>query len=373
MREVVILGVGMTNFGRFPQLPYYKIGADAVLDALGDAGIEWKDIPVAFCANTNNGMCPGELVEAELGHTGITVVNVQNACAGGQTACFTAYQAIASGAYDIALALGVEQMPRGAVVGMPSTPAMLMGAESMVSKYAMKMQRAIYEHRYTLDQMAKVSVKNHENGCLNPRSQYKLHLTIEDIHNSRMIAEPLTLYHCCPTGDGAAAVILCSEEVARKYTTPPFIKVAGVALRTQTFVRGDPADTHEITINTAREAYEKAGIGPGDLNIVELHDNFTISELEHCEELGLCGEGEGGRLIDEGITEITGSLPVSTSGGLLAKGHPTSATGISQMYEIVWQMRGQAGQRQVKDPKVGLCNCNGGDQGMACGIVIIKK
>jgi benzoylsuccinyl-CoA thiolase BbsB subunit len=373
MRDVVILGVGMTDFGRFPQVPYYKIGADAVLDALADAGMQWKDIPVVFCANTNNGMCPGELVEAELGHTGITVINVQNACAGGQTACFTAYQAIASGAYDIALALGVEQMPRGAVAGMPSTPAMLMGAESMVSKYAMKMQRAIYEGRYTLDQMAKISVKNHENGCLNPHSQYKLHLTVEDVHNSRMIAEPLTLYHCCPTGDGSAAAVLCSEDVARKYAAQPFIKLAGVALRTQTFVRGDPADTHQITINTARDAYEKAGIGPEDLDIVELHDNFTISELEHYEELGLCGAGEGGKLIDEGATEITGRIPVSTSGGLLAKGHPTAATGISQMYEIVWQMRGQAGQRQVKDPKVGLCNCNGGDQGMACGVVIIKK
>lgn len=374
MGDVVILGVGMTNFGRFPEIPYYKLGADAVSEALGDAGIEWKDIPVVYCANVNNGQCPGEMVEAELGHTGIPVINVQNACASGQTSCLMAYQAIASGAYDIVLTLGVEQMPRGAVVGMPPTPSMLMGADSFIGKYAMKMQRAIYEHRYTIDQMAKVSVKNHKNACYNPRSQYKLDLSIQDVHNSRVIAYPLTLYHCCPSSDGAAALVLCSEKVARKYTTPPFIKVAGGALRSQTFVRGDPADTHEITINTAKEAYEKTGISPEDINIVELHDNFSISELEHCEELGLCGEGEGGRLIDEGETEITGRIPVSTSGGLLGKGHPMAATGVAQVCEIVWQMRGQAGQRQITAiPKVGLSKCNGGDQGMACGIVIIKK
>ena len=151
------------------------------------------------------------------------------------------------------------------------------------------------------------------------------------------------------------------------------LESAGGALRTQTFVRGDPADTHEITINAAKDAYEKTGIGPEDVNIVELHDNFSISELEHCEELGLCGDGEGGRLIDEGATEITGRIPVSTSGGLLGKGHPMAATGVAQVCEIVWQMRGQAGQRQAKNPKVGLSNCNGGDQGMVCGIVIIKK
>jgi len=373
MGEVVILGAGMTSFGRFPEIPYYKLGADAVLEALSDAGIEWKDIQVVYCANTNNGMCSGEMVEAELGHTGVPVINVQNACAGGQTACLTAYQAVASGGYDIALVIGVEQMPRGVVQGMPITPGVLMGVDSFVGKYAMKMQRAIYENRYTLDQMAKVSVKNHKNACYNPRSQYKLNLTIQDVHNSRVIAYPLTLYHCCPTSDGAAALVVCSERVARRYATPPFIKMAGGALRSQTFVPGDPADTHEITINTAKEAYEKTGIGPEDIDIVELHDNFTISELEHYEELGLCGDGEGGRLIDEGVTEITGRIPVSTSGGLLGKGHPMAATGVAQVCEIVWQMRGEAGKRQVNNVKVGLSNCNGGDQGMACGVIIIKK
>ena len=138
-----------------------------------------------------------------------------------------------------------------------------MGAESMLAKYAMKMQRAIYEERYTIDQMAMVSVKNHKNACYNPRSQYQLDLTLEDVHNSRMVADPLTLYHACPTSDGAAAMIVCSRKVARGYGSPPFIKLAGVALRTQTFVRGDPADTQYVTACTAREAYERTGVGAG--------------------------------------------------------------------------------------------------------------
>jgi acetyl-CoA acetyltransferase len=303
----------------------------------------------------------------------VPVINVQNACAGGQTACLTAYHAVAAGIYDVALAVGVEQMPKGVIVGMPPTPAVLMGADSMLAKYAMKMQRAIHENRYTLDQMARVSVKNHKNACYNPRSQYKLDLTVDDVHASRLVADPLRLYHACPTSDGAAAMVVCSASVARRYQRPPFIKLASVALRTQTFVRGDPADTREVTANAAREAYEKTGIGPEDLDLVELHDNFTVSELEHYEDLGLCGDGEGGRLLEEGATAITGRIPVNTSGGLLGKGHPMAATGLAQLCEIVWQLRGQAGERQVASPKVGLTNCNGGDQGMACGIAVIQR
>ncbi|MFC2031932.1 thiolase family protein [Chloroflexota bacterium] len=373
MRKVVVLGVGMTDFGRFPEIPFPKIGADAIIDALQNAGLEWKDILIMYCANTANGGCVGELVEAEIGHTGIPVINVDNACAGGQTTFLMAYQAVAGGTYDIALAIGVEQMPRGPLAGLQPTPENLMGIENMVSKYAMKMQRAIYEHRYTLNQMALVSVKNHKNGCYNPHSQYKLALTLEDVHNSRMISDPLTLYHCCPTGDGAATAILCTEEIARKHATPPFITVAGGALRSQTFVRGEANESRLISVNTANEAYEIAGIGPEDLDMVELHDNFTISELEHIVDLGLCEEDEVGRLMEEGAFDLTGRIPVSMSGGLLAKGHPTSATGVAQICELVWQMRGQAGQRQGKDPKVSLSHCCGGNFGMVCGVNILKK
>ncbi|MFC1873802.1 thiolase family protein, partial [Chloroflexota bacterium] len=192
-------------------------------------------------------------------------------------------------------------------------------------------------------------------------------------HNSRMIADPLTLYHCCPTGDGAAAVVLCTEEIAKRYTTEPFIRLAGGALTSQRFIRGELADTRDVSVRAAKQAYEIAGIGPEDVDMVELHDNFTVGELEHIVDLGLCEEDEVGSLMEEGVFNITGRIPVSMSGGLLAKGHPTSATGVSHICELVWQMRGQAGQRQVKDPKIGLSHCSGGDEGMACVVNVVKK
>jgi len=375
MRDVVILGIGMTNFGRFPERPVAKIGAEAMLAALKDAGIAWKDVPVVYCAHAMGRTVDGELVEAELGHTGIPVINVSNACAGGGTAALLAYQAIATGLYDLAVAIGVDQAPPGPLGGLfPPTAEGALGIDTYVGKYAMKMQRAIFERRYTLDQMATVSVKNHNNACINPRSQYKISMaSVDDVHSSRMIAEPMTLYHCCPTGDGAAALIFCTEALARRYTTTPFIKFAAGALTSQEFIRGELADTRDVTVRAAKQAYEICGIGPEDLDLVELHDNFTVSELEHIVDLGICREEEVGSLMERGEFDIAGKTPVNVSGGLLGKGHPTSATGIAQLCEITWQLRGQAGKRQVNNPKTGLAHCCGGDEGMATFVHIVKK
>jgi acetyl-CoA acetyltransferase len=375
MRSVVILGVGMTNFGRFPERPVAKVGAEAVLASLKDAGIGWKEVPIVYCAHATGRSVDGQFVEAELGHTGIPIINVSNACAGGGTAALVAYQAVATGLYDLALAMGVDQAPRGPYGGLsPPTVEGALGIDTLMAKYAMKMQRAIYEQRYTLDQMAMVSVKNHNNACLNPRSQYKIHMTsVEDVHHSRMIADPMTLYHCCPTGDGAAAAIFCTEAIARKHATAPFIHFAGGALTSQIFIRGELADTRDVTVRAAKKAYEICGIGPEDLDVIELHDNFAISELEHIVDLGLCDEYEVGPLMEEGVFNIAGRIPVNVSGGLLGKGHPTAATGIAQICELVWQLRGQAGQRQVNNPKTGLTHCCGGDEGMATYVHIVTK
>jgi benzoylsuccinyl-CoA thiolase BbsB subunit len=375
MRDVVILGIGMTNFGRFPERPVAKIGAEAMLAALKDAGIAWKDVPVVYCAHAMGRTVDGELVEAELGHTGIPVINVSNACAGGGTAALLAYQAIATGLYDLSVAIGVDQAPPGPLGGLfPPTAEGALGIDTYIGKYAMKMQRAIFEDRYTLDQMARVSVKNHNNACINPRSQYKIRMeSVDDVHSSRMIAEPMTLYHCCPTGDGGAAIIFCTEALARRYTTAPFITFAGGALTSQEFIRGELADTREVTVRAAKQAYEASGIGPEDLDLVELHDNFTVSELEHIVDLAICREEEVGSLMERGVFDIAGTTPVNVSGGLLGKGHPTSATGIAQLCEITWQLRGQAGERQVNNPKTGLAHCCGGDEGMATFVHIVKK
>ena len=375
MREVVILGVGMTRFGRFPEKPVAKVGAEAVLASLKDAGIEWKEVPAVYCAHAMGRTVDGQLVEAELGHTGIPIINVSNACAGGGTAALVAYQAVAMGLYDLVVAMGVDQAPRGPLGGLfPPTIEGALGIDTWLAKYAMKMQRAVHEGRYTIDQMAMASVKNHNNACLNPRSQYKIHMTgVEDVHRSRMVADPMTLYHCCPTGDGGAAAIFCTEEIARRHTTPPLIKFAGGALTSQTFIRGEMADTRDVTARAAKKAYEICGIGPEDLDVIELHDNFAVSELEHIVDLGLCVEEDVGHLMEEGAFDISGSIPVNVSGGLLGKGHPTAATGIAQLCEIVWQLRGQAGQRQVPSPRAGLSHSCGGDEGMATYVNIVKK
>ena len=229
----------------------------------------------------------------------------------------------------------------------------------------------------TIEQLAKVSIKNHRNGCLNPYLQFQKEVTLEEIANSPTVADPLTVLHCCPTGDGAASAILCSGDIVKRFSSKP-IKIAASVLKSGSYDGGwRDLTTNDQTIRASREAYEMSGIGPEDLNLIELHDCFTIAEIFHYENLGLCKKGEGGRLIDEGITELTGKIPVNPSGGLLAKGHPLGATGVAQIVEIVWQLRGEAGKRQVSNAKTGLAHCVGGvvdglDLG-ACTIHILKR
>jgi acetyl-CoA acetyltransferase len=245
-----------------------------------------------------------------------------------------------------------------------------MGLLSIPSKYAMIARRHMEEYGTTEEQIAKVSVKNHRHGALNPYSQHQKELTLEEVMGSRMICDPLTLFQCAPTGDGVAALVLCAEEVAAKYSIKPPIKMAGGALCSQVYVPDDPTGIYAYTIKAAREAYEMAGLGPEDLDVVELHDCFSIAEICHYENLGLCPKGEGGRLIDEGATELGGRIPVNTSGGLLSRGDPTGATGVAQVVELVWQLRGEAGKRQVPDAKVGLAQ---NLTGMVCSVHILKR
>ena len=218
----------------------------------------------------------------------------------------------------------------------------------------------MYEYGTTLEQFAKISVKNHHNGCLNPYSQYQKELTIEEILNSRMIAEPITLLQCCPNSDGASAVILCSNSVAGRFTSKP-IKVAASVLKSGDYLHHwIDATFSDMSYKSAKEAYEMAGCGPEDIDVIELHDAFTVSELMHYEDLCLCAKGDGGILLDSGATQINGKIPVNPSGGLLSKGHPLSATGIAQIVEILWQLKGTAGNRQVENCRVGLAHVIGG-------------
>ena len=224
----------------------------------------------------------------------------------------------------------------------------------------------------TLEQIARVSVKNHHNGCLNPYSQYRKELTVEEIVNSRPICEPITLLQCCPATDGAAAVILASDDIAKRYTSHP-VFIASSVLRSGDYsFRWQDMTFSDMTYKCTNSAYEMAGLGPEDVDVCELHDAFAVNELQHYVELGFCKRGEEVSLLEEGATELGGKIPVNTSGGLLSKGHPVSASGVAQIVELVWQLRGQAGTRQVTNAKVGLAHVIGGEvTGLESGAVAV--
>ncbi len=376
MREVAIIGVGSTVFGKLPEKTLDELGGEAALAALTDAGVAPKDIQFGYCANLYGGMVIGQAVLREVGITGIELTNVENACTGGATALRKAWWDIASGLYDIGIAIGVESMTTSPMAGKLITPAKgdITGelGMNMVARFALTQRRYMHMFNVSLEQIAKVSVKNHHHGCLNPYSQYKKELTIEEIINSKPICEPITLLQCCPATDGAAAVVLASGNLAKKYTSQPVIIAASLLKSGDYSFRWEDMTFSDMTYKCTNEAYEMAGLGPEDVDVCELHDAFAVNELQHYVELGFCKRGEEVRLLEDGVTEIGGKLPVNTSGGLLSKGHPISASGVAQIAELVWQLRGQADQRQVNNAKVGLAHVIGGEvAGLESGAVAV--
>lgn len=386
MREVSIIGVGMTRFGKFLERSMQDLGREAMWNAIEDANVNMKDIGVVYVGNA---LAPqltelkgtiGQHVLTEAGIFGVPVINVENACSSGSTALRGAFLEVASGTCEVALALGVEKLFCGDTAR--SAAAMAQGTTlakfgfMFVALYSMQLRKWVDQYGVTKEQFAKVVVKNSYNGSLNPYAQFRKPMTLEEVLNSRVVAEPLTQYMCSTMGDGAAAAIVCAKEIARKYTSKPLVDIAACELVSGTFTFAD--EPHEpITSRAAKRAYEKAGIGPGDVNIAEVHDGMAPAELLLYEELGFCRPGEAGRMIDEGQTALTGRIPVNPSGGLAAKGHPVAATGLAQIAEIVWQLRGEAGQRQVSNtPKVGLTENAGGwtsNDNAACAVTILKR
>ena len=376
MKDVYVLGVGMIKFGRYPDKDVSQLGAEAALGALTDAGMSIKDIEMFVCGNLfqANAM-NGQKILQQIGQTGIPVFNVSNACATGSTAFREAYVGVASGMYDVTMAVGVEQMGKmgllggGARSGGESVEGVL-GSGLMPAVFGQAGVEHMRKYGTTAEQFAKISVKNHKHSVHNPLSQYQVEVSLGDVMKARMVAYPNTLYMCCPTGDGAAAAILVSEEKLKQFTTKP-IKVAASVLTSDPYTERDLTmpDVNTLTQNAAKQAYEKSGLGPQDLDLVELHDCFATAELLHYENLGLCGEGEAGQLIDQGETALGGKIPVNVSGGLLSKGHPLGATGVANIYELVNQLRGNGGARQVEGAKAGLAHVIG--LGSACTVHIL--
>jgi acetyl-CoA acyltransferase len=385
MRDVVVIGVGMTRFGKFLERSLSDLGREAVWNAVEDAGVPPKDIQIAYVANSLGYQLTelkgtiGQHVLAASGFFGIPIINVENACSSGSTALRNACLEVASENCDVALALGVEKLfcdntARSAEAMASGTPYAKFGF-MFPALYAMNLKKWMEKYGITQRHFAKVAVKNSKNGSLNPNAQFRKPLSIDDVLNSRVIAYPLTLYMCSTMGDGAAAAIVCSRKIARQYTAKPLVEVAACELVSGTVTF--PDRPHEpLETRAANLAYYKAGIGPEDVDVAEVHDGMAPAELMIYEELGLCGAGESGRMIDEGKTDIGGPIPVNPSGGLAAKGHPVGATGLAQVAEIVWQLRGEAGDRQVKSPKVGLTENAGGwviDDNAACAVTILKR
>jgi acetyl-CoA acetyltransferase len=383
MRNVVVIGVGMTKFGKFPEMTVEQLGREAVWAALKDAGVGPQDIEVAYLGNltegreTGHNSCVAQEILMGVGIRGIPITRVENACSSGSTAFREAWMAVGSGLYDIAVALGVEKLTGRGPAPLSRIGDTMEGIAgfSPPGMWAMRARRHMAQYGTTLEQMAKVAVKNRSHGRLNPRAQYPKEVTVQEVRNSPMICNPLTLFDSCPTTDGGAAAILCSEEVAKRYTTR-FIYAAAAALKSGTYESLRDIAVNDIERRASREAYERAGIGPEDLDLAEVHDCFTIAEIVRTENLGFCKEGEGGRLVEEGVTTLGGRLPVNPSGGLLCKGHPIGATGIAQVAELVWQLRGEAGPRQVAGAKTGLAHCSGGFVGQDTGastVIILKR
>ncbi len=379
MRKVYIVGAGMTPFGKFPDRPYYNLGKQAALEAIKDAAIDHRQIQAGFVGNVMAGMVPGQKVFKELGMTGMQIVNVENACSSGATAVNLGYWAVASGQYDAVMAVGTENLTgnRSGGTALAPDPDDIEGVQGAVMPgiYAMRARRYMEEYGITPEDLALVAVKNHKHASLNPYAQFRNLVTVEEVLASRMIAEPFTLLQCCPVADGAAAVVLCSEEKMRE------LGAKGVQINASILVSGkyktEPGDmtVPEISERASRLAYSMAGLGPEDINLVECHDAFTIAEILYYEVLGFCGRGEGVGLLRSGAVELGGKVVFSPRGGLMCMGHPLGATGVAQIVEAVWQLRGEAGARQVQGAKVAMTHVTGGGvSGMdnaACGVHIL--
>jgi acetyl-CoA acetyltransferase len=364
-KDVFIAGVGMTPFGRHDGSSMQDLAQAAVLTALDDASNDGTEIQAMYNANVYGGMVLGQVLMRDLGITGPALYNVENACASGATAVHLACQALRLGIYDTVLVWGVEQLTRlgGGTIPLQRNDykTELYAAQGMTlpTVYAMRGTRYLHERGEGPDLLARVAVKNRGHGVHNPFAQQRTAVTVEDVLQSRPIAEPLTLLQCCPSMvDGAAAAVLTTKRLP---SSRPSVRIMGSAVQSGRIEEGcDDILDAEITARTARIAYEQAGVGPLDVNVVELHDAFTIAELLYYEALGLARRGESADLLRRGDTTIGGRVPVNPSGGLLAKGHPLGATGVAQMVEIVWQLQGRADGRQVEGARIGLTQCTGG-------------
>ena len=384
MERIFVIGAGMTTFGPQPEVEVHELARRAVWEAVASSGLDPQVLrqrpTVAFAGHAYQGPCFAQKTLMRIGLQGMPMVNVENACASGSTAVIGAAAMIRSGEAEIALALGGEKLTRPGGGFLPIVADDLESAMGRVmpAAFAMQAQLHMQRHGTTREQLAMVAVKNRRYGALNPRCHFRETVTLEQVLASPSVAEPLTRLSCCPVSDGAAAVLLASETAVRSLGLRPRVELAGHALVSGERTPFGIIDDHsEMSIRAARLAFERARVGPADIDLCELHDPFTIAELMHYEDLGFCAPGEAGAYVESGRSAIGGGgVAVSPSGGLMARGHPLGATGVAQVAEVFWQLRGEAGARQVPNARTAMTHTVGGGvtklEAGACAVLIFQ-
>lgn len=381
MSDVYLGGIGILPFRKYAERGIVSLGGEAARNALIDGGLRPDEVDAGYFSNVLGSRLFGDFtigqnVFGAIGIAGIPITNVENACASGSTAFISAVNAIRAGEASVVLVVGAEKMcvPQMGLLNSGETEVNTLLGLVTPASFALRAQRHMFEYGTTAGQLAAISVKNRRHAALNPAAMYQQPISLEEVLASPVIADPLTRLQSCPMADGAAAVVLLSQSEARRRGAK--VRVEAAVLCTGSYHPQPDLARWETDYRGARLAYERAGIGPDAVDLVECHDAFSISELLHYEALGLCQAGEGGRLVDSGATALGGLCPVNPSGGLLSRGHPLGATGVAQLVEVTRQLRGLAGPGQVPGARVGLAHCMGGDKDgdtKSCTVIILGK
>ncbi|HKB87186.1 MAG TPA: thiolase domain-containing protein [Ignavibacteriaceae bacterium] len=381
MKEVAVIGAGMTKFGELWGKSIKDIFVEAALKAINDAGVDHIDS--MYVGSMSGGLFVGQehlgaVMADYLGVTPIPSTRVESACASGGVSFRQAYLEVASGQSEIVLAGGVEKMTDGADVTDVLATAADQDYEvyqgiTFPGLYAMIANAHMHQYKTKREQLAAVSVKNHRNGAKNPNAQFRSEISIDNVLNSTLVADPLRLLDCSPVSDGGAAVILCSMDIAKKFTDSPVrVRASAQASDTIALHSRRSLTTLDAVVRAAEKAYKQTGLKPSDINFAEVHDCFSIAEIVVTEDLGFFDKGCGGSGVEEGLTSLeTGKIPINTSGGLKSKGHPVGATGVAQIIELYEQLQGKAGARQVKNAHIGMAQ-NMGGSGASCVIHILE-
>lgn len=380
-RTVYVLGTGLRRFGRYPDLNHKQFAAPAVLEAMKESGLARQDIDVAYASSVFGGSMMGQQVYGQLGLTGIPIINVEDACSSSALGVHEAAARISAGQAEAAVVVGVDMLTK---LGRGALPLNredwdAINGLTMPVLYAMRAQRYMHEHGLKATDFSEVTVKARAHGARNPFAQFQKEVTLEEVNASREVADPFRLLHCCPTGDGAAAVVLGTEEFLKKATRSLApVRIAGTVMHSGEYEPGPYSmTTSHVSSRSARDLYEMTGVDPIDIDVAEIHDSFAIAELMYYEAFQFCKPGEALALLRSGATSLGGKQVVNPSGGLISRGHPVAASGVAQICEITRQLQGRSGAHQVEGARVGLAHVTGGGvsnfEHGACAVTLLQR